>query len=89
MSNSFWSQGARYAVVGSIVYAVDLGTFWTLISFVPPENYLLANIASKIVGASLGFALHKMVTFRWRQRNSTSVQTLGYSALIEIGRAHV
>jgi putative flippase GtrA len=82
MIGDFWGQSIRYLLVGCIIYMVDLGTFAVIITGSSGRYYLLANLAAKAVAAALGFALHKTVTFTWRQQDPAAVQSLLYCTLL-------
>jgi putative flippase GtrA len=82
MSHSIWGQSVRYVLVGAAVYGVDLGLFTAITALSSGRLYVLANIAAKVAGAAVGFALHKNVTFTWQQQSSVSVQTLLYGTLL-------
>ncbi len=80
MNQSALHQMTRYILVGAIVYACDMAVFWGIITLVP-NGYLPANVAAKMVGAAVGFVLHKYVTFSWQQKSSTPDQMKAYILL--------
>jgi putative flippase GtrA len=82
MSHSISGQSVRYLLVGAVVYGVDLGLFTVIIALSSARLYVAANVAAKVAGAAVGFALHKNVTFTWQQQSSIVVQSLLYGTLL-------
>jgi putative flippase GtrA len=80
MNQSALHQMIRYVMVGAVVYACDMAVFWAIITLVP-QGYLPANVAAKMVGATVGFVLHKYVTFSWQQKSETTEQVKAYILL--------
>jgi putative flippase GtrA len=81
MSDTVFAQLFRYILVGSAVYAVDVGLFAFLLALPGGVHYLIANGASKAVAATVGFLLHKHFTFRWEQAGGALGQSLAYALL--------
>ena len=77
MRQSIRHQSARYVMVGAVVYACDILVFLLVIA-IDESMYLAGNIVGKIVGALVGFFLHKHVTFSWKQRDGTAQQFVSY-----------
>ena len=77
MRQSIRHQSVRYVLVGAVVYACDILIFLLVIA-VDESMYLAGNLAGKIVGALVGFFLHKHVTFSWKQRDGTAQQFVSY-----------
>lgn len=79
-------QLLRYLAVGGVIavtdYAVYAATVW-----LTSGAYLPANVLGKLVGAALGFWLHKHVTFRWEQRDAAVWQARSYAALLAFNLA--
>ncbi len=81
VSINFVGQLVRYCLVGVLVYASDFCVF-ILIVFWDGTIYQEANIAGRIVGAVLGFILHKKYTFSdLQQSDGVYRQLIGYLAL--------
>ena len=74
-------QAMRYGVVGLVVLAADFAVYW-LILLAAPGSFFVANLAGKLVGAGLGFVLHRTVTFRWEQRDGPARQLLSYLSVL-------
>ena len=70
-------QAMRYGAVGLVVLAADFAVY-SLLLFAAPGSFFTANLAGKLVGAGLGFVLHRTVTFRWEQRDGAARQLLSY-----------
>lgn len=79
--NGMVAQAVRYAAVGLVVLAADFAVY-SAILFAAPGRFLAANLAGKAVGAGLGFVLHRMVTFRWTQRDPAARQLLSYLTVL-------
>ena len=85
-SNHVLPQTLRYAAVGLVVLAVDIGVY-ALSLLLLPGAWLPANIAGKAAGAATGFVLHRNVTFRGARGGSASRQGLSYIALLGFNMA--
>lgn len=85
-SNHVLPQTLRYAAVGLLVLAVDIGVY-ALSLVLLPGAWLPANIAGKAAGAATGFVLHRNVTFRGARDGSASRQGLSYIALLGFNMA--
>lgn len=81
MSKTLTRQSTLYVLVGMFVYLIDLATF-TIMVVIWPESYLIGNIFAKIIGAIVGFILHKHITFSWEQHYNTAYQFLAYFSLL-------
>lgn len=79
--NGIVAQAVRYVAVGLVVLAADFAIY-SAILLAAPERFLAANLAGKVVGAALGFVLHRTVTFRWAQRDPATRQLLSYLAVL-------
>lgn len=79
--NGWIAHAVRYACVGLIVLAADFAVYSALL-FAMPGQFLFANVAGKIMGAALGFVLHRQVTFRWAQRDGAARQFASYLAVL-------
>jgi len=79
--NGIVAQAVRYVAVGLAVLAADFAIY-SAILLAAPERFLAANLAGKVVGAALGFVLHRTVTFRWAQRDPATRQLLSYLAVL-------
>lgn len=79
--NGIVAQALRYAAVGLVVLAADFAVYSTIL-FAAPGHFVAANLAGKLVGAALGFVLHRVVTFRWTQRDTATRQLLSYFAVL-------
>ncbi len=79
--NGWIAHAIRYALVGAIVLAADFAVYAAILA-VAPGQFLFANVAGKIVGAALGFMLHRQVTFRWAQRDGAGRQFASYLAVL-------
>lgn len=71
----------RYFISGGALFMVDLAVFLTLRLLLEVPSPL-AQFCSRTTGATLGFALHKLFTFRNRDRDRTAIvmQGTGYAA---------
>jgi putative flippase GtrA len=81
MNQSLLHQIIRYGAVGLIVFACDFATYAVIVHAVPGA-YLPGNIAGKVIGAAIGFVLHKRFTFSWAQKHGAGHQALSYLGLI-------
>lgn len=79
-------QGARYLVVGGIVFLCDFFVFAALL-FVAPTLLIAANLAGKAAGAALGFVLHRHWTFAGAHRDSAPRQIAAYLLLLAFNMA--
>lgn len=78
---SLIGQLIRYCLVGALIYLSDFGIF-SLIVFFNAQMYLEANIVGRIVGAVLGFLLHKKYTFAdLKQSTGIYTQLVSYAVL--------
>lgn len=80
MSQSPVDQVVRYGAVGLCAAAADFLIYLALLA-VLPGAYVTANAGGKATGATLGFFLHKRVTFAWDQRDGTARQMISYVSL--------
>ncbi len=74
-------ETSRYIIVGGITYVVDLFIYLLVVTF-SSSLFLEGNISGRIVGALIGFYLHKYWTFNGRQIYSTKKQIMNYSLLL-------
>lgn len=81
MTKALLRQSTLYLLVGGMVYLADLLSF-TGIVLIWPGQHLVANVAGKLLGALIGFFLHKYITFAGRQRDSGLHQAIGYVCLL-------
>lgn len=82
MTDTLSGQSVRYVMVGAAVYACDVGVFALLVHIGLSRHYLLANVASKCLAATIGFLLHKHFTFRWPQHDRPLRQAARYVSLL-------
>ena len=73
-------QLVRFLAVGVFVFAADALVYWLFVEVLTMSIYW-ANLIAKFFGASLGFVLHKFVTFSWRQASDGSTQLGKYILL--------
>ena len=81
MSRKLITQSILYILMGALVYVADLGSFSAMVHFAP-DRPLEANAIAKVIGATLGFFLHKYVTFSDPQRDGVLRQGLRYALLL-------
>ena len=74
-------QAVRYGAVGLFVLAADFAVYWLVLA-AAPQSYFAANLAGKLVGAALGFILHRTITFRWAHRDGPGRQFLSYLSVL-------
>lgn len=79
-SQSVAAQVLRYGLVGGVVLACDFATYAGLLALFP-GGWLGANGGGKLVGAAVGFVLHRHFTFSWEQRDGAGRQALSYVGL--------
>lgn len=77
-------QSVRYLCVGSVVYLIDTGGFAALTVLYGADQFLIVNLLSKAVAATIGFVLHKKITFRRHQMDGIARQFCRYVALLLI-----
>jgi putative flippase GtrA len=80
LNNSITSQSTRYILVGLGVFICDYLTF-AVMSNLTDENYLLSNVTGRLIGAIIGFFLHKHITFTWDQKDGVMRQVMSYLLL--------
>lgn len=79
-------QLLRYIAVGGFIAATDYAVYAATV-WLSGGAYLWANVLGKLLGAALGFWLHKHVTFRWEQRDAAARQVRSYAALLAFNLA--
>lgn len=71
----------RYLVVGVLIYTIDMLSF-IFAFYLLGINEIFANSFAKIFAGSLGFFLHKKITFQVNTLESSAVQQYRYLLLL-------
>lgn len=69
----------RYVVIAGIVYAIDMGGFYLLVSM--RLDPVVANICVKIIAATSGFFMHRRFTYRIRSSDDALLHAKKYFGL--------
>lgn len=85
MKNSIFrerpSEVMRYLIVAGSTYIADL-LVYLLFIMISPSWYLQGNVAGRLVGALLGFLMHRHWTFGGHHLRSRKTQAISYSLLL-------
>lgn len=74
-------ETSRYIIVGGIIYVADFLIYLLVVTF-STSLFIEGNIIGRIVGAIIGFFLHKHWTFKGKQIHSTKKQIVNYFLLL-------
>jgi len=77
------NDGGRYVLVGGVVYVFDFLVF-SIFVLINNELYAAGNVISRVLGALLGFFLHRSWTFKTKYRHSKDRQLLMYIFLLSV-----
>lgn len=77
---------ARYVSVGLLTYVIDISVYLLVVA-IDARLYLAANAAGRIVGAIVGFFLHRSWTFKTEDRPALLTQAWQYLGLLLISMA--
>ena len=81
MTQALRGQIGRFGLVGICVAALDYAVFsGLLLGF--PGHHLAANLGGKLVGAGVGFVLHRNITFASQRREDVGRQAFSYALLL-------
>ncbi len=78
---ALWSSSPiRYLATGSFLFLIDLAVFMTLKSL--GVSTVAAQAVSRTIGATIGFAGHKLFSFKNKEKNAAALTIQGTSYAI-------
>lgn len=71
----------RYLFVGGIIYGIDVLIFTGLLLLLGSNRYLAVNVMAKTLAATIGFFLHRTITFNGNHQHDVRQQFVMYVGL--------